>query len=537
MADPPESPGTSPMVLYYDGVEVGAVEWNASGEEVVGNTSRFTVTVQDRANSDWEPQPHHDVKITIRSSGWVLARGESLTPTCSLPVGFEFRRWTIPCRSYDALVREALFGAPDGGNFWRPNAREQYRPVDPDARTYATDDGTIQTWIAHYRPDVGGVTIDTATHVHQYASNLGDPGLEQIMYDAMTTLGGAIDVLAGLLPVNVQDWLDPDLKWHHVAIPTAVDLLADGDEGDLDTAPAAIGPGELGLGAGADTSFDFTWDGQDQPEQVYLQGDTTFTHNDTDVDAAGASGFYPVDGGFPNLPVAQDAALRQAYLPGTGIWTREGGILRADQALRRAAQPTLRATFPVQGVDGWRAGQAVIINDARFPPSLQGEHKFVIQRIAWSLYAGTDDRRYQIDVGDGPVSRANSGARRPVPPDDIGPKAKQPAISWRMEPQDDEGHPDYSPISANETRNYVAYTANAKGELRVPVGTEVSFGVVARDGDPDSPTYTDIVPAMGSFSPNPTTTDQDGLARTTFTAGTQDRLSYQPFAETELPQV
>lgn len=530
---PPASPGTSPIALYYDGTEVGALGWAMEFEEVLGGIGRASAVIQDRANSEWEPEPHHDIKMTIRSSGWVIFRGETLQPSCKIgPEEARFRTWTIPCRDYNGWVSEALFGAPDGGNFWRPNDKEQYRAIDPYAVSTGSDKDTIAAWGEHYRPTIpNGEEIDWDTKVFDH----GDPLQPIDQQDAMSTLGAAIGLLASLLEVNVQDWLGPDMVWRHVAIPSAAQLLVDGVADDLDEAPVAIGPLEDGHHMG----LEWAWDGQAMPEQLYGQGQTGFTHEDLKADAAGASGFYPVNPDLPNVPVGQDALKRQAYLSMPSAWTRAEGIRITGHALARGEDPTLRASFSIEGIDGWRAGQVVTINDELLPISLQGSHKFVIQRVHGTLYPGTDLRHYDIDIGDGAVDRSETGSGVHADPNaapDAAVPAKRPVITWRVEWVNDNGNPDLNPIDAGETRNVIAHTENALGEQAQPQGTVVTFGVVATDVDPDSPTFGDIIPAMGSFSPNPATTDQDGKARSVFTAGATAKLSYAPFAETELPQ-
>lgn len=537
-AGPPASPGTSPIALYWGGTEVGALGWNCSFELVLGAVSRATVTIQDRAMSDWEPQPHVDVKAVRRSTGTVLWRGESLVPHGSLPLGLRgenrIRFWTIPCRTWDGFIREALFGAPDGGNFWRPNDREPYRPIDPYAISNATDDLTVQNWIDRYRPYAGGTAIDTATFVFEHDMV---PGWVVQKYDDMSTLGAAFDEVASQGTVNIQDWLDPDHAWHHQEVPNAVDLLADGDLGaELETCPVSIGPS----GNGHHKGLEWDYDGQPMVEQVYLQGATPFMHEDDKDDAAGATGFYPEDPDNPNVAQTQDPTKRQAYLPAPSAATRARAIAVARSALQRGISPTLRMTFALDvegGTDGIRPGQIMTINDDGLPPSLQGSHKFVVQRVAANIAEGTDILRYQVDVGDGPVSRANQGGAPAAGPALTPPPVKKPITTWEIHWVDDDGNPDPSPIGAGETRNALVNTANALGEQHQPEGIEITLDVIAVDADPASATFGTIIADQGSFDPNPVTTDQDGRARSVFTAGDQEGLFYKPSATSPLPQV
>lgn len=542
-ADPPTAGGgLSPLRLFIDSLEVGAVEWSANGEEVLGGIGRATVVVQDRLLTDWEPRPHADVVITIRDTGWRLFHGEIMLATLSLPPGMPIRRWELQCRDYNGQLDERLVGAPVQV-FWRPNDTEAYRAHDPAAVSGGTDEVTIEQWADAYFRFPDGTTVDTDEYVFEYVPNsvLGAEEFILHLEDATTTLRGAVDLLAAMADVNVQDWIDPDKKWHHQAIPAWPDLIDNDDPTDLDDAPYGIvdladnpdGTTEIGH-----AGITITVDGQTMPEQLYAQGATGYVYdpNVSVTVVVGGSGY--LDDGIA------DPAKRQAYLPIPDAWeqTRRDAVLIA--AMTRAVRAALRATVWVTGWrdpatgwesrDGWRVGQRLPVSETalqRLPVSMRPGGRFVIQRVAWSLIPRGNDipahLRYGLDIGDGAIARISQRQRNQIEAP-RGPAAQKPVVEWVVDALD------LKPLAADESLDLVFYPRNGKGEAWAPPGMPVEFHVEARDADPASPTYGDIVLAQGSFSPGTTTTDEDGRARTTFTAGDQNMLDYDVWATSDI---
>lgn len=486
----------SPVRVYLDGNEIDGnlVEWSLTCDEVLGGVGTATWILNDKGLTGIEIEPHQDVKFVIRSSGWVLWHGETMAPSWLIRPAQTFLTWTVPCRDYNGALTERLVGAPDGTNFWRPTATDPYRPIDPVATSYATDDVTVQFWVGHYL--VIGAAIDTTTYVHRYIDNafLGAPENVMNLYDAMTDLQSALLTLASAATVNIQFGLCADDKFRWLAIPPWQDLIGGGDTGDLPLAPYAIGTGGV-----EPMTLTATKDGQAMPEAVYAQGATTFVLDDMLNPVAGGSGWRP------DVP---DASLRQAYLAAPGAWSEINRNAIGDSAYRRAQYPTLRGSLTLQGFDGWRPYQAVVISDPRMPDSLQ-DGTFVIQRVQTTLYSGTNVREYTIDFGDGPSGAASTYAtRQQIAPVAVGPAALPPIVTWVVDWQD------YGPIAANETRNLVSTPVNGKGDPWGPPGMPVSFVVHATDTDGNP------VAAEGSCSPSSTTTDKDGKARTVFSSST-----------------
>lgn len=528
-SEAPTPSGTAPLEVLWDGVEIGGIEWNANGREILGGIGSATITAQDRnVDSTWEPRAHHDVKIRIRATGWVLFHGESLQPRLELPPGMPWRRWVVPCRDYNAQLAERLVGAPAGSIFQGdPNDPDLHYPVDPSAVSASTDEVTIQEWYTDYFLLPDGTPVDTATYVFEYVPNgiLGDPRFAIDEQDGMTTLAGMIAALAALADVNVQDWLDPDDNHHHQAIPAWEALIGEDPPADLDAAPFELWDrvyepdGETAIGHGGIT---VELDGQTMPEVVYVQGKTTFVYNGGDV-TTGGSGWYPDP---PNR------MQRQAYLAVPDAWDQSRRDIVAAAALERAGSEILRtvvkvvgwldpATGQLESRDGWRCGQLLTIRDPRKPYRMRLAERFVIQEVAWRQLEGTEVFVYDLAIGDGPPQRSSERRVNDIP---TGEKAKPPMFRWV--PVDAEDLPDIVAGSVVE----LVFTPNDRFDETVyPVGMPVTFRVVAYDEDEN------VVPDQGSCDPASTTLDTDGRARTTFTAGDIEDLDYEIFAETELP--
>lgn len=520
-----EVPPTSPIEFLWDGVELENIEWDANGEEVVGSVGRATVTIQDRdVDSAFEPEPHTSVLIRIRSSGWVLFRGESMVSRVELPPGVPWRRWVIECRDYNGQIGERLVGAPPGGIYWSLTPEDPPQPIDPSGMSWATDAASIQNWVDSYMLLPTGEPIDTATHVHEYVPNdiLGDPRYIMNVQQDMTTLADMVSRLAAMADVNVQDWICPDRHWHHVEIPPWEGIAG---AGDLELAPYELWDRVYapdGTTAIGHAGINFEFDGQTMPEKVYAQGATTFVFDGENPEVTGGSGWVP---GLPNR------TERQAYLSIPDAWDQTRRDLVAGSALLRAADPVMRASVEVRGWmdpdthqlesrDGWRAGMVVTIRDPRLSATMKSVQDFVIQRVGWSLVAGTRLISYSLGFGDGPPSR---GAQRRVNEIDKKPKPKKPIVTWVVDAKS------VGDIAPDESRDLVFTPVNGLGEPWGPPGLPVEFRAQAYDSD----TEVEVL-GQGSFDPDSTTTDDDGKARTTFTAGSQENLYYKLFCESDI---
>lgn len=542
-SEPPDPPAetTATLLIEWDGAEIGGIEWNASGQELLAGIDTATFTAQDRdPDSTWEPQPYTSVVIKVRASGWVLFRGESLMPRLNLPNGFPWRRWIIPCRGYWSAVDERLVGAPAGGIFVQPdpvNDPEYHYPVDPNASiTGGTDAEAIENLVEAYLLLPSGVPIDTTTHVNEYIDStiLSDPRFTIDEQDGMTTLHGIVDQLAALADVNVQDWIcpggfdDDPVHWHHAEIPEWEALIGEEDPEHLEQSPYALwdriyGPdGEAQIGH---AGIDIEYDGQTMPEQLYGQGATTFVYNGGAV-TTGGSGWYP--------DVNPTKSKRQAYYPIPDAWeqTRRDTVLAG--AMLRAVRPALRGTVNVIGWrdpvtlelearDGFRAGMLQYIRDPRLPFTLSEAGRFVIQSIDWSLVPGTSVVRYTLGFGDGPPLRASQRRVNEVVEAPVGPAAQKPMSKFVLDSAS------LGDIAAGESRELV-FWPNDRFEEERPYtrGMAVSFVVVAYDQDAN------VVPGEGSFDPATTTVGEDLSVRTTFTAGDVEGLEYDVFVEADI---
>lgn len=221
--------------------------------------------------------------------------------------------------------------------------------------------------------------------------------------------------------------------------------------------------------------------------------------------------------------VTQDKDMRQAYLEApisTDQATRDsiGG-----QVLYRASRPTLRGSCTVSGgidpngnvlgPDDWRVGELVRVADSRMPGDLSGRY-FVVQRVAAKLIAGSEVREYDIDFGDGPVSRYS------YQPSSGGDDGSFPPPVTQVEVQAF----DLSP-GPNSTQTII-------GQLIAKDGTpwEIADKVVKWTLE----VYDSLgaaVTGQGTLSPEVSGTDAHGRARTVLRTGSMTGLVYFVFAD------
>lgn len=510
-----------PVRLFLDGQEIGGdtIEWDMTTEEILGGIGTGHLTVQDRAplTSGWEPRAHMDVLVTIRSSGWVLYHGETLQPSLTLAPALGYRIWKMECQDYNAQFAQRLLGAATD-TAYRFSVDQPYIFIDADAVSYATDKITVQQWIDHYLKIPYG-TIDTSTYVFEYVDNAFLGAEENIMwlYAAYTDLQSALEELASTAEVNVQGWLMPDDKYAWLAVPTSQSLVALGDPGDLPAAPVALGVGGTSI-----MSLEVQKDGRAMPQVLFGQGATGYTLDpDTGQPVAGGSGWYPSG---PPSPYQ-----RQAYVSIPNAWTEERRDRLLAAAYRRGQSETIRMTITTQGVDGWRAGQYVDVTEPMLPPSMQdgsGTGRFVIQRVATALYAGTDTRVYTLDLGDGPTGRIAQYANRDWniyhPKRAVGPAAKPITFQLFVETKDE------TPVKAGDRRAYKATPQNGVAEYWTLAGLPYIFGVDVFDSDG---ALVDAMDTDATVDPTSATSDINGNGFFDLVADTtRDDLQYEPWA-------
>jgi len=507
----------TPQQLFINHVEMSDdMEWSLTCEEILGGTGRATLTVQDRLNSSWIPQAHWDVKVVIRATGWVLFRGEIITPTLDLPVGFPWRKWVLDCSDYNNQPPQRLVGAPSG-YIWGslgPVPPYDLFAEDGNAISGSDDKGTIQSLIRAYLA-VDGATPDVTRYVQDCGWHIAVRGAESLIWWNNTTLQAAIDEIDSYCTANAQDWLDPDLYWHHQAIPlwwltpaendpgSLLRLFPEAPPGLLDNAPAHISdtgdPGTIGC-----RGLSVKYDGSTMPQAVYVQGATGFVYNGGAV-AFGGTGW--ANNIFGDLPT-----LRQVYLSDP-VTTTDQRDAAGGRVLYRGSRPTLRGQLTVSGTDGWRCGQVFTLTDARLPDELNG-HTFVIQGVHLvNLIPEQDVRVYQIDWGDGPTQRYSAHK-------EDTPKVAWPAVQVVIDAED----PVPQPLS---TQTIVAHLADSAGLAWKVPGRTITWQVIGYDTNTGLP-----VDGQGSIDPVTSVTDNNGVAKTTLTAGDQRNISYFVYAET-----
>ena len=205
--------------LYVNDVVRYGVEWSMSFEEVLGGQGRSTLTIQDRTNT-WEPDTHDDIKAVVSSTGWVLFRGEVISEPVELPVAHPWRKWGMECSDYNNQLALRLVGAIDGTSWQDADGYGDYIAIDPWAHSARTDRMTIQALFDHYIR-IHGEAIDTDTFVGEYLVDFA------MIYWTYSTLDAVVAELASFIAKNLQSWLDPDLKYHWVVIPSWRDLAQD----------------------------------------------------------------------------------------------------------------------------------------------------------------------------------------------------------------------------------------------------------------------------------------------------------------------
>ncbi len=498
--------------ILYPSLEAGL--WT---EEVLGGVSAAGLVVHDRTLTGFDPEPHEDVLITVRATGWVLFHGETIAPAFDIEPVREYPVWTISCAGYK--LAERLVGAPNGNQYWRPNATEPYQPIDADAISAGNDQVTVRNWLDAYFRFPDGSAARTTTYVHNYVPGAFLGAEENIMwlYNATTDLQAALESLAAAAEdVNVQFglWADDELYW--LGIPDWRDLTAGGSQGDLPSSPIDFGTG----GVSIRLKLSGTKDGSAMPEKLYVQGATTYVlADDGGTVVKGGSGWYP------DLPWKYE---RQAYLGAPSAWSETNRNRIAGFAMRRAAHSTLRANLAINEANtgGLRPGMVANVSDPRLPGSMQngsGTGRFVIQRVHTTVSHGIDPATgnphnfaTDIDIGDGAAARIGQWTtRQRVSTTAVGPLAQPPIVTWVTDWQD------FGAIGSNETRTFVSTPVNGKGDPWGPPGMPITFVVHAHDSDGN------VVLSEGSTDPVTTVTDQDGKARGTFSSSlTRDDLYY-----------
>lgn len=277
--------------LLVNGVDKsGDLEWELTIEEVLGGVGRATLTVQDRTNS-WEPQPHDEIQAIIVSSGHRLFWGEVPNLPLNLELGMPWRKWVLDCVDWNDQPSQRLVGALDGKTWIEdPPGFGVYVNIDPDATSLGTDKLTVQNLFDKYLR-INGNAVDATTFVNEYLTDFA------AVTWASTYLSNALEELAALIVENLQFWIDPDMKFHWVTIPSWRDLAQDYvtvsiDEaasvfalmtpempvaGGLEISPYVLSD-SLATGIGFE-SLKFQFEGSNMPEQIYVRGGTGYSYN------------------------------------------------------------------------------------------------------------------------------------------------------------------------------------------------------------------------------------------------------------------
>lgn len=353
--------------LFINGDNVGArMEWKAQFEEVLGGQGRGTVTVDDPTFT-YEPQCHWDVKAVLHDSGWVLFRGEIISPPVALVDGEELVRWALQVVDYSYELDWRLVGAIDGTTWIDEDGYGDFIAIDPYANSLADDAQTMQALYDHYIR-VAGEAINTTTYV---TVNLA-PGTFAAIFWNYATLREASDDVAALVSNNLQYWWDPDLNLHWTPIPAWQELAAAPDTTifpglagtALTSAPANINNDSDEGGAIGCSGLSWVPDGSNMPEQEYVKGGTGFSYSD------GVGQFSTGDAG----PVAPPAAKYQVTInEDTNLYSADStGYILDD------------LTPPVIP-----AGQVVFADVVVFPRKPTGEHHGgSFYKVASGPYAG-----------------------------------------------------------------------------------------------------------------------------------------------------
>lgn len=278
-----------PIKIEINGVEMlndNGVEWSMSFEEVLGNSSRATLRVQDR-NSSWEPTDHWEVKATIRSNGWILWRGEIQSHGFELEPGVPWITWVLTCVDANDQLPQRLVGAFDGIT-WQDTSPGLgiFVNIDPYGVTLDTDKKTVKALFEHY-VRIYGEEIDTTEYVYKHIDEIYP------IEWSYSNVKSALEEMAALVQDNLQFWIDPDFKFHWRTIPAWQDLLQEAAAGggggalmfpeladDVPLAPYEIvdvdsdGVDTIGF-----SRLRMDFDGSTMPQQIYVKGGTGYVYN------------------------------------------------------------------------------------------------------------------------------------------------------------------------------------------------------------------------------------------------------------------
>lgn len=302
--------------LFVNGSEVGGfMEWTATFEEILGGQGSAQITLQDRTNT-YEPQCHWDVKAVVHATGHVLFRGEIISPPVALLDGEGFRRWKLSCVDYNYELDWRLVGAVDGKTWIDEDGFGDFIPIDPYANSLADDKQTVQALFDHYIR-VAGEAIGTDTFV---VPNLSPGSFTPIFWNR-ATLRSALDDLASLVTNNLQYGIDPDLELHWTPIPSWTDLAETPSTTifpteaitSLATAPRNIDNDNPvdGVSIGC-SGLSWTPDGQNMPQQVYVNGATGFAYSNGVGEFSTGDVGGPVPAGKYQVTVIADTNLYSA---------------------------------------------------------------------------------------------------------------------------------------------------------------------------------------------------------------------------------
>lgn len=317
------------LVNHAEMLDDNGMEWSMTTEEVLGGAGRATLVVQDRTNT-WEPEPHWDVQVVVRGTGWVLWRGEIVTEPEELPNKMPWRKWNIDCADYNNELEQRLVGAFDGKTWLDPGGFGFFVNIDPFASSLATDKLTVQQLLDHYIR-VDGTALETTTYVNEYLADFFPISWEY------STLQKALEDLAARILDNLQFWVDPDLNFHWITIPAWQDLATDAVTTSIDetvSSMASLGPeapsdefvlapvelSDDGLATGF-SDLKFTFDGSAMPEQIYVRGATGYVYNSPPIPAVDETKTVvkaPVPGSPASYELTILATTKLWHVDGTG---------------------------------------------------------------------------------------------------------------------------------------------------------------------------------------------------------------------------
>jgi hypothetical protein len=520
--------------IYLYTTDVTALcEWGATVEETLGQPGTASFVLQDRGMVDGPdygqgypqynpalvlngagfPFDNLDVRVEIDGEPVPLFRGTILRDAVELPVQFPWRFHKVNATDYQReFFSRRLIGYPTGDTWSGPDSDGIYTPYDFRVYLQGSDKNVVADLMAACVP-----TIDYSTYVYEYVPDVamalgivaGDSPVDS------STVGGILDLLSGLAPGNVQDWLDPAHHLHHVALPRWWETLTlDSDAGlarmlpqslnYLETAPVNIdNDAPDGIASIGCRNLSYEFDYSNSFYKAYINGGLGMSFNGGGgVDYGGTGWVYgdwgALSGGEVVIDASWsiDAATKQAAADRAGNAIK-GGILRGRCTVGNERHH----------VDGWHVGQLVRISDVRLPSYLNGR-AYVIQRVTTRLIPTVNWRVYDLEWGDAPTIRSSSRSRAKD-------KVELPGRLW------DIGGRDMLPLPGT-TVTVIGQLVNDLGIERRVAGIVVNLLLEVWDANGVLQEF-----PVGSISPTQVVTDAMGRWETQLTVGNEPGFKYK----------